>query len=133
MFIKELPLKAKCRYCREEYEREKLSRDHFLPKCDGYSLINNIIICCIPCNSLKSNLNLREFKFLILKKLLGMLNFVRYAYWNKNLAPPEHCLKKIERYKTMIVSISDLELHPPFTKNHKFKQKGKSLVRVKVA
>jgi len=45
-----------CQYCLEKFSSEELTLDHVLPKSKGgRTCWENIVTCCIPCNSKKGN------------------------------------------------------------------------------
>ena len=55
---------AKCCYCGRSFdEKRKISLDHVIPKSSGgNTFLNNLLICCTPCNNVKKkSLSLEEF------------------------------------------------------------------------
>ncbi len=52
-------LEKPCAYCGDPMK--KPSRDHVIPRSHGYTLRNNKIWCCEPCNRHKSNRTLEEW------------------------------------------------------------------------
>ena len=52
----------RCKFCYVKLNKEKISRDHYIPKCKGGSNDSkNIVIACHDCNKLKDNLWPKEF------------------------------------------------------------------------
>jgi 5-methylcytosine-specific restriction endonuclease McrA len=45
----------KCFYCKDSMEEHNFTVDHFLPKSEGFTIRNNIVICCKKCNQAKGN------------------------------------------------------------------------------
>jgi 5-methylcytosine-specific restriction endonuclease McrA len=44
-----------CQYCGTKYPTSELSLDHVIPKCQGGKTTwDNIVCCCVPCNSQKA-------------------------------------------------------------------------------
>lgn len=49
---------SSCGYCGEKISFESSSIDHIIPNClGGQYTVNNIVICCTPCNRVKGSLN----------------------------------------------------------------------------
>ena len=100
---------GKCMYCGEEVSRNKFTFDHVIPKSrGGKTTWNNIVCCCLKCNSKKDNKTPEEagmkliqrpyapilaedFNSGIVKKLKGMSRVMNnkkwssWIYWNVEL------------------------------------------------
>lgn len=58
-----------CQYCGVKYPGPELTFDHVVPKSrGGKTNYNNIVTCCIPCNSEKGDAPLEESGLNLLKK-----------------------------------------------------------------
>lgn len=62
-----------CFYCKRVVPPEGMSRDHFIPKSKGGKQENNIVLCCKPCNVLKSDFTLQEFRDEVIKVIKVVL------------------------------------------------------------
>lgn len=50
-----------CQYCKEMFQRDDLTIDHVIPRSRGGATTwDNIVTCCIPCNSKKADKTLAE-------------------------------------------------------------------------
>lgn len=47
------PKKLECFYCLEQFPRDQLTRDHFIPRAAGATLLRNTVLACRPCNGKK--------------------------------------------------------------------------------
>lgn len=58
-----------CQYCRDRFLTEELNFDHVIPRSrGGRTCWENIITCCISCNSEKANRTPEEAGFKLLRK-----------------------------------------------------------------
>lgn len=62
--------RANCPYCQDLMTAKTFSADHKIPVARGGGMgMNNIIICCTPCNQVKGALDAIEYK-----ELLSLVN-----------------------------------------------------------
>jgi len=100
---------GKCMYCGQEVSRNKFTFDHVIPKSrGGHTNWNNIVCCCLKCNSKKDNRTPEEAGMRLIKKPFapviadnfnsGMIKrlkgisrifnnqkWLSYVYWNVEL------------------------------------------------
>lgn len=61
--------KGKCQYCTKKISLAKMTYDHVIPRSKGGKLCwNNIVCCCLKCNSKKNNHSLNETHMKLIQK-----------------------------------------------------------------
>lgn len=70
-----------CYYCKSKTPYEDITRDHFLPKSTGNTLVNNKIFACRKCNSLKGDKSIDEFREYVLEGIRLILRDVVDSGW----------------------------------------------------
>jgi 5-methylcytosine-specific restriction endonuclease McrA len=61
--------RGRCQYCYEKFPSKELTYDHVVPRAqDGTTCWENIVTCCIYCNSKKSDKSLREANMKLKKR-----------------------------------------------------------------
>lgn len=104
-----------CYYCKTKVKFESITQDHIVPKSKGGKLTNNSVFCCSPCNSAKANLDVEEFKFKVLQKLLAVLRQVS----NNGFKASQSAVDKFKHYYMLFKTLDDLQLNnfkPTFDK-----------------
>ena len=60
-----------CHYCNIKLDEYNRTVDHLVPKSkNGSNHIENMVMCCDNCNSLKSNMDYADFVMMLAKKIL---------------------------------------------------------------
>lgn len=72
---------SQCFYCKDNTPYELITRDHFEPLSKGNTLINNKVFACRPCNNMKGNRTLEQFKSLMIKRCCDVLRKVIEQDW----------------------------------------------------
>lgn len=104
-----------CYYCKTKVKFESITQDHIVPKSKGGKLNNNSVFCCRPCNAAKASLDVEEFKFKVLQKLLAVL---RKIVDHKFIASQSD-VDKFRHYTKLFKTLDDLQLNnfkPTFDK-----------------
>lgn len=96
-----------CYYCKTKVKFESITQDHIVPKSKGGKLNNNSVFCCSPCNISKGHMDVEEFKFKVLQKLLAVL---RKISDNKFIASQSDIDRFRHQYR-MFKTLDNLQLN----------------------
>lgn len=70
----------RCWYCGTSAPEEDQTVDHVIPRCQGGSDDDdNLVPCCKPCNILKSDLSVAEFRVRVIQAV-GLTNYPSSSY-----------------------------------------------------
>ncbi len=93
-----------CFYCKESIPYEYITKDHFHPISKGNTLVNNKIFACRPCNNMKGNLNIEEFKLAMIKKCYKILIKAEEQNWDL----PEELINRLDHHVRVVKNLTDI-------------------------
>lgn len=93
-----------CYYCKSKTPYEDITRDHFLPKSTGNTLINNKIFACRKCNSLKGDKTVDQFREYIIEGIRTILGDVVAGGWKIS----DHQLSKFRSFTTILKTTGEI-------------------------
>jgi hypothetical protein len=93
-----------CYYCKEDVPYDLITKDHFNPVSKGNTLINNKLFCCRPCNNIKGNRTIEEFRDLIIKRCCDTLKKVVAQDWKIS----DYQIKIIKHHVSVLKTLNDI-------------------------
>lgn len=97
---------SRCYYCKDSTPYDLITRDHFNPVSKGNTLVNNKLFSCRPCNNIKGNRTIEEFRDLILKRCCDILKKVIAQDWKIS----EHQVKIIKHHVVVLNTLNQIIL-----------------------
>lgn len=93
-----------CYYCKERVPYDLITRDHFHPISKGNTLVNNKIFACRPCNNMKGNLNVEEFRSAMIKKCYKILSKAEEQDWDLS----EEFINRLDHHVRVVKNLTDI-------------------------
>lgn len=93
-----------CYYCKEAVPYDLITKDHFNPASKGNTLVNNKLFCCRPCNNIKGDRTIEEFRDLIIKRCCDTLKKVVAQDWKIS----DYQIKIIKHHVSVLKTLNDI-------------------------